>query len=328
MTDMVRKRSVSPLALVLILAAVFFVVFVLLAGFLVLRNGPQSYETESDSSAIFSSVGQGEAVGVIELNGVINDSKKILRQLKNFEENKRIGAIVLRLNSPGGAVAPSQEIFEAVKSYKKPLVVSMASVAASGAFYIACGAKKVYANAGTLTGSIGVIMMFTNMQKLYQWAKVDIFALKSGKFKDSGSPYREMKEEDRALLQATIDDVHVQFKKAVAEGRKMKPAELERWADGRVMTGQQAKNVGLVDAIGTIADAIKEAGTLAGIKGEPKVLYPKSKARWLDLIREDEEEAEGSESLMGRLFHSLGKLENRIALETTPGLYWLWDGTR
>src|SRR4029077_13140783 len=143
-----------------------------------------------------------------------------------------VKAIVLRLNSPGGAVAPSQEIYQAVKNYKKPIVASMSSVAASGAYYVACGAKKVYANPGTITGSIGVIMEFANLEKLYEWAKIKRFSIKTGRFKDVGAEYREMTADERALLQNMVDDVLSQFTLAVSEGRNIPLETVKEIADG------------------------------------------------------------------------------------------------
>ena len=175
-----------------------------------------------------------------EINSVIMDSKT-LAQLKKFDEDKGVKAVVLRLNSPGGSVAPSQEIYEAVKDFKKPVVASMASVAASGVYYIAVGAPIIYANPGTITGSIGVIMEFANLEKLYEWAKIKRYVIKTGKFKDAGGEHREMTPEDRALLQGMIDDVLVQFKTAVAAGRKLSLEDVTKVADGRIFRAIRPK---------------------------------------------------------------------------------------
>ena len=282
-------------------------------------------------------LGKG-AVGLVEMNGVIFDSKKTLARLEALEENSKIKAVVLRLNSPGGAVAPSQEIYEAVKAYKKPLVVSMGSVAASGAFYIACGAKKIFANPGTLTASIGVIMEFVNLAKLYEWAKVHRYALKTGKYKGTGAEYREMTSEERELLQVMIDDVLGQFKQAVMEGRKLSAAQVDRIADGRIMSGAQAKTAKLVDQLGTLQDAINEAGRLANIKGKPVVIRPsEGRHRWIERLLDDDydEDARSEQQQLGMIRQlarllfgsSAGALAARDSVtEFTPGIYWLWSG--
>lgn len=327
MTNTESKRKVNPLALVLVLSAVFFLIFIVISAALFMRRTQVGWEEHSKKTSIFSLNG---AVGVVELNGVIMDSKKTLKDLKRFEDSKDIKAVVLRLNSPGGSVAPSQEIYDAVKTYPKPLVVSMGSVAASGAFYIACGAKRVFANPGTLTGSIGVIMEFANMEKLYEWAKIRRYALKTGRFKDSGSSYRDMQPEEKELLQKMLDDVLAQFKQAVVEGRKMSMEKVSAIADGRIMTGSQAKRAGLVDDLGSIDEAIKAAAKLAGLKDDPRVIYQhKEKFRFMDLFFNDDqdEETRSHGVIPGAISHLLGDIiESDAAHATAPGIYWLWNG--
>ncbi len=219
------------------------------------------------------------AVGVVELSTLILDSKKTLADLEQFEEDDHIKAVVLRLNSPGGAVAPSQEIYEAVRRYSKPLVVSMGAVAASGAYYIACGSKKIFANPGTLTGSIGVLMEFVNLQKFYEWAKIQRYVIKTGQFKDSGSEYRAMNAVERQLLQTVANDILEQFKTAVSLGRHLKMKEVSVIADGRIFSGHQALKLHLVDELGSLWDAIQEAGQLGSIQGKPSVIYIQKKKR-------------------------------------------------
>ena len=328
------KRSLSPLALVLILSGVFFAFFLIVSGVLFLSKAPGG---GAGRSAIFGS----GTVAVIELNGVILDSKKTLARLEAAEDENSIRAVVLRLNSPGGAVAPSQEIFEAVKKFKKPLVVSMGSVAASGAFYISCGAKKVFANPGTITGSIGVIMEFLDLGKLYDWAKIHRYALKTGKFKGAGAEYRELTAEEKQLLQTMIEDVLGQFKQAVIAGRKLSPVQVNAIADGRVMSGSQAKALKLVDELGTVQDAINEAGKMAKIEGKPRVVHmDRNKRKIFDYLFGDSHDEDSEASLesfaspLGRLTGAIDKLlrpwgdVGERTSSVSPGIYWLWSGAR
>jgi protease-4 len=217
----------------------------------------------------------GEQVGVIEITGVIADPKETLTQLKEFRNNEDVKAIVLRINSPGGGVGPSQEIYEEVRktSRVKKVVASMGAIAASGGYYVASAADHVMASPGSITGSIGVIMEFANFQELFRKIGVSAFVLKSGEYKDIGFPLREMTAQEKALLQAFIDSVHAQFVAAVAEARKIPKEEIQAIADGRILSGEQAKALGLLDGLGNLEDAIAMAAKLGGIKGEPSVLY-------------------------------------------------------
>lgn len=218
----------------------------------------------------------GDRVGVVEVTGVIAEEKTTLKELREFAEDARIRAVVVRIDSPGGAVGPSQEIYEAMKRLraKKHVLASMGSIAASGGFYIAMGGEKIFANPGTLTGSIGVISEFPNVSGLLKWAGVDMRTVTAGRLKDAGSPFREMSSEERSYFQAMLDDVHGQFIGAVAESRKLSEEEVRRFADGRVFTGRKAKELKLVDELGGLQDAVREAGKLAGIRGEPRIEYP------------------------------------------------------
>ncbi|MCK4536549.1 MAG: signal peptide peptidase SppA, partial [Desulfuromonadales bacterium] len=191
----------------------------------------------------------GEKIAVVEVLGVITDSASAIEHLHNFRDNDSIKAIVLRVDSPGGGVGPSQEIHDEVRQVAtvKPIVVSMGSAAASGGYYIAAPADLIVANPGTITGSIGVIMEFTNIQDLLEKIGLRSQVVKSGKHKDIGSPVRPMSVEDREILQSMIDDVHSQFIEAVAVGREMDPEVVRQLADGRIFTGRQAKELGLVD---------------------------------------------------------------------------------
>ena len=217
-----------------------------------------------------------DKVAIVRVEGPILDSQTTIEELKTFAEDPTVRAIVIRIDSPGGGVAPSQEIYNAVKRVRKEsnktVIASMGTVAASGGYYIAVATDRILANPGTLTGSIGVIMQMTNFQDLLEKVGVKNVVIKSGKFKDIGSPFRPMKEEDREILQSVMDDVHRQFIEAVADGRSLDSAEVELLADGRVFTGKQAKSILLVDDIGDLQDAIRLAGDLGGIKGEPRVI--------------------------------------------------------
>ncbi len=222
----------------------------------------------------------GDKVAVLPVTGLIADSENTIEQLKKFAKDDSVKAIVLRINSPGGGVGPSQEIYEEVRKLrgKKIIVASMGALAASGGYYIACAAQKIYANPGTITGSIGVIMQFVNVKELIEKIGLKGMTVKSGEFKDIGSPVRDMKPEERALLQSVIDNVHGQFIAAVVEGRRMDRESVVRIADGRIFSGEQAKALGLVDVLGNLEDAVAEAGKLAKIEGEPRVVTPPKKS--------------------------------------------------
>ncbi len=234
--------------------------------------------------------GKGERVAVIPLTGLISDSEPLVENLKRFGKDNSVKAIVLRIESPGGGVAASQEIYEEVKKVraKKPVLTSMGALAASGGYYVACATQKVYANPGTITGSIGVIMPFVNVKDLIEKIGIKGMTVKSGQYKDMGSPLREMTPQERQLLQTVVDNVHQQFVDAVAEGRRMDREDVVKIADGRVFTGAQAKALGLVDALGGLEDTIAEAGRLGKIAGEPKVVTPpKKKISLFDLLKEE-----------------------------------------
>jgi protease-4 len=221
----------------------------------------------------------GESVGIVQVEGVIADPKPILTHLKEFRKNDRIKAIVLRIDSPGGGVGPSQEIFEEVKRTKrvKRVVASMGAIATSGGYYVAAAADHIMANPGTITGSISVIMEFANLEVLFEKIGVAAYVLKSGEYKDVGSPFRAMTEKEKALLQGFIGSVHNQFVTAVAEGRNMSKETVEAIADGRILSGEQAHKLGLLDSLGNLEDAIQLAGEMGGIEGEPSVIYAKKK---------------------------------------------------
>ncbi len=264
----------------------------------------------------------GNHVRVMDMSGVIISSSSFLKDLQTHLDNKRVKAIVIRVNSPGGLVAPSQEMYEAIKraDTKIPIVISMGSVAASGGYYISLGARKIFANPGTLTASIGVIMEFVNTEKLYQWAKMDRFAITSGKFKDAGSPLKPMTADDKALFQAMVKDIYAQFRGVVKERRKLSEEELNKTTDGRVVTGQQALDAKLVDALGGMEEAIKEAKTLAGLPETAAVITPEKPQGFLRKLLMGEEE-EPSSSVSDLITRAAAQLPT-----TLPGPSWrvLW----
>lgn len=221
----------------------------------------------------------GEKIGVIPIDGPISDSLAITSQLVTFKKDKGIKAIILRINSPGGSVGPTQEIYREVRKTirSKKVVVSMGEVAASGGYYIAAAANKIVANPGTITGSIGVIMHFVQFKDLLSKIGVDLEVLKSGEFKDVGSPHRELTERDKELINALIGDIQKQFEEGVASGRNMAVEEVQMISDGRVFSGAQAKKLGLVDVLGNFQDAVEIAKKMAGIKGDVTLVYPKKR---------------------------------------------------
>jgi protease-4 len=220
-----------------------------------------------------------DRIGLIRVEGVILDSQTTIGELKRFSENPSVKAIVIRIDSPGGGVVPSQEIHDAVKRVRsknnKAVIASMGSVAGSGGYYIAAATDRIVANPGTLTGSIGVIMETANVEGLLQKIGVEGIVIKSGKYKDVGSPLRKMSADERGLLQTVMDDVHKQFIEAVAEGRSLELRAAQVLADGRIFTGRQAKEAKLVDELGDLEDAIQLAAEVVGIEGEPKVIEPR-----------------------------------------------------
>jgi protease-4 len=230
-------------------------------------------------------------IGVVPITGVIRDADDITRQLIAFRKDKGIKAIILRINSPGGGVGPSQEIYsEARRTAKtKRVVASLGSVAASGGYYIASAADSIIANPGTLTGSIGVLMEFVRIEELLKKIGVEMQVIKSGEFKDIGSPSRQMTEAEKAMLTGLLEDIRDQFVTAVSQGRNMPQEEVRALADGRIFSGKEAKKLGLVDSLGNFQDAVDLTKRMAHIKGEVKLVYPEKKRRsflW-DLLFQD-----------------------------------------
>jgi protease IV len=248
----------------------FLVVF--LASLYIVREGP----------------GAGK-IGLIHIEGVIVDSKDALDQLEKFERNRAIKALVIRINSPGGGVAAAQEIYQELQRTKsqrrKPIVVSMGGLAASGGYYIACASDRIFANPGSITGSIGVIVQLANISRLLEKVGVKSVTIKSGEHKDMGSTTRDLSPEDQKIFQGVLDDVHDQFIDAVAKSRKMDKEKVREIADGRIFTGKQAISLGLVDELGNLSDAVNCAARMAGIKGRPRVVEEQKKGlSLLDLL--------------------------------------------
>ncbi len=238
----------------------------------------------------------------LKLDGVIIDGEKFLKALKKYREEKDIKAIVIEINSPGGVVGPSQEINAEIKKtreeFKKPVVAVSAGLMASGAYYSAVAADKIVVAPGAMVGSIGVIMEFANLEKLYEWAKISRFTINTGKYKDSGSEYRAMRDDEKELFQNMINEVWVQFKTAVSEGRKLKMEEVEPYADGRVFTGSFAVEKGFADQEGTIESAYELAAQMAGIEDYDIFEVPREKPSIFEFLTAQEDESSSSAKIM------------------------------
>ncbi len=218
------------------------------------------------------------ALGYVTVEGIIRDGRETVRQLRMLADKSQIKGILIRVESPGGGVTAAHEIYSEVKRIRergKPVVVSMGTVAASGGYYVATAADVIVANPGTLTGSIGVIMELPVVRGLLDKLGMKVEVIKSREAKDVGSPFREMTEQDRKLLQGVVNDVYEQFVEVVAQERKIPLDSLMRIADGRIMTGRQAREFGLVDTLGTLEDAKRILAERCGIKGEPKLVKPR-----------------------------------------------------
>jgi protease-4 len=244
----------------------------------------------------------GERVAVVELTEPIIDSQEIVRQFKKYRENRSVRSIIFRVDSPGGGVSASQEIYEEVRKTRqsgKPVVVSMGSVAASGGYYVSCGATTIVANPGTLTGSIGVIFQFLHFSELMNKIGIDASTFKTGKFKDIGSPFRKTTEDEKKFFDQLLGDVYDQFVTVVAKERKLDRKVVLGYADGRVFTGRQAREYGLVDTLGTYEDAVSIAAKLGDIKGKPKVVKERKLKSFM-------------ERLMGETVSELASLKHEL----------------
>ena len=244
------------------------------------------YFSENSNSEVLNNI------GVIEIEGTILSSRLIVEQLDNFNERDDIKAIIVRLNTPGGSVAPSQEIYEKVKKIanysEKPIVASIASVSASGGYYIAIGADRIIANPGSITGSIGVIMNFPIAKDLIEKIGFEFKTIKSGELKDAGSPYKYPTEKDEKYFKSIVDNLHNQFLREVSNQRNIPIVKLNQYADGRIFTGEQAYNINLIDTLGTFEDALNISKNLANISGKTNLIYPKmNKSKLLKLFFEE-----------------------------------------
>jgi protease-4 len=232
----------------------------------------------------------GEKVGIIEIDGVISDALPIIQDLQYFRKNDLIKAIIIRINSPGGGVAPSQEIYREIIKTKtvKTVIASMGTVAASGGYYIASATNGIVASSGTITGSIGVIMGFTNLESLFQKIGLKTSVVKSGEYKDIGSPTRPMTPEEESFLKNFVSEIHDQFINDVSKGRNLPIEDIRNIADGRILTGEQAKQHKLIDRIGNFEDAVEWAGRLGGIEGEIFTTYPPKKLSFFEELIQKE----------------------------------------
>jgi protease-4 len=258
--------------------------------------------------------GFGSKIAVVDLDGVILSPKQVVGQLKKFADDDSVKAIILHVNSPGGGVAASEEIYREVKRIrdekKKRIVASIETVGASGAYYVSSATNKIYADKGSIVGSIGVIAEWVNYGELLKWAKLNAITLKAGEFKDTGSPTREMTPAEREYMQSLIDNMHTQFIQAVADGRRAKEQDIRTIANGKVWTGEQALDLKLVDQITDFEGAVKDTAKSVGISGEPTLVYPtKPKRSGLDL-------------LFGDVSDYLPTREK--VLEQQVGFYYLW----
>ena len=291
-----------PVILGLLLLLLVFFIFVLLAYFLGIFTGKRSLPL-------------ADSVGVLNLEGVLRSSQEFARQAEEFGRDDGIKAVVVRIDSPGGGVAASQEIYASLAELKKKkkVVVSMGSVAASGGYLVACAADKIVANPGTITGSISAIMHFANAESLMEKIGLKSSVVKSGKFKDIGSPVRPMTAEEQALIQELVDDTYDQLLEVISRDRKIPREALKQLADGRVFTGRQAQKLRLVDDLGDMGHAVRMAGKLAGIKGTPELVYPtKKKATYWELLME-----KAASALVGEL--------NKEGSRFQQGVHYLYE---
>lgn len=254
---------------------IIVVVFAVLVGFVAFLMSDFELSTKNNR------------IGLVEIKGTITSSQETVKQLKEFRKDSSIKAILVRIDSPGGAVGPSQEVYTEIRRtiQTKPVVASLGGVAASGGYYIASAANSIVANAGTITGSIGVIIYFPNLKELFEKIGYQMTTIKSGQFKDVGNPSRDMTPEERSLLQDTIMETYSQFVRDVAQGRNLPQEQVKQVADGRIILGEKALELKLIDQIGNYEDAVDKAAELGKIEGEPQIIRGKKQNRSLmDLL--------------------------------------------
>jgi protease IV len=283
-----------------------FVLAVFTLVYITLHSGQQ---TASFGSSF------GDKIAVVDLEGVILNPKTTVDQLKKYADDDSVKAIILHVNSPGGGVAASEEIYREVKRIrdekKKRIVAAIETVGASGAYYVSSATNKIYADEGSIVGSIGVISEWVNYGDLLKWAKLKAIVMKAGEFKDTGNPTREMTPAEQQYLQSLIDNMHSQFIQAVADGRKMKFQDVKAIADGKVWTGQQAASMKLIDQVADFQTAVQDTAKSVGITGEPTLVRPeKERKTVLDL-------------LFGDVSEYLPTREK--LMEQHVGFYYLWQ---
>jgi len=262
---------------------------IVVAGFCAL--GTSCFWFLGQASSVSTSTRGGRSdkrdkIGIIEVSGAIENSKEVLEDIREVYEEPSFKAVIVRIESPGGAVGASHEIYEALMRLRerKPVIASMQNMAASGGYYIASAANTIFANPGTLTASIGVIVQAPDISKLMQWAQLDMNVLTAGERKDVLSPFRPMRDKERAEMKVLLDDIHEGFINAVAQGRKKPAEEILPWADGRILTGRQAKEVGLVDELGGFEQAIVHTAERIDMKGKPRIVYLKREKGMFELL--------------------------------------------
>jgi protease IV len=300
-----QRRSRTLLWIVIGGGAFFlFVLAVFALVYITLKSG--------DNSASLS--GFGDKIAVVELEGVIFTPKVVVQQLKKYADDSSIKAIIVHINSPGGGVAASEEVYREVKRIrdekKKHIVASIETVGASGAYYVASATNKIYADEGSIVGSIGVIAQWVNYGDLLRWAKLKDVTMKAGEFKDAGSPTRDLTPAEKEYLQGLIDNMHMQFIQAVADGRKMKVGDVKAIADGKVWTGAQAQSMKLIDQVADFEAAVQDTAKAVGIKGEPQLVRPEKERKTL------------ADLLFGDVSEWIPTKEK--LLEQHVGFYYLW----
>ena len=303
------QRRARALLWILIGGGAFFLFLLAVFALLYIALRPAG----EASTSVF---GGGDKIGVVDLEGLIVTPEVVVRQLKRFGDDDSIKAIVLHINTPGGGVAATEEIYQEIRRIErekhKKVIASVETVGASGGYFVASACNKIFADKGSIVGSIGVIAEWVNYGKLLDWAKLQDVTMKAGKLKDAGSPTRPMTPEEKAYFQGLLDNMHTQFIQAVAEGRHLKVQDIQPIADGRVWTGDQALPLHLIDQIGDFRAAVTDTASSVGIKGEPQLVRPEKERR----------------TLLDLLFGDLSNfLPDRLKLlqKQEVGFYYVWQ---